>query len=102
MEGEGGQFFPLKKLLHLLVAHFSLRSGLVEELIEVASSKRKLTANQQIERRDFELVKFDVYVNDEGDSTIRGPDKAEFAGELFVNVLIGVGPKGRLVWTLAD
>ncbi|KAG6778708.1 hypothetical protein POTOM_015052 [Populus tomentosa] len=41
-----------------------------------------------IEGVDFErgeFVKFDVYVNDEGDQPLRGPDKAEFAGS-FVNV----------------
>lgn len=33
-----------------------------------------------------EFVKFDVYVNDEGDDqSLRGPDKAEFAGS-FVNI----------------
>ncbi|KAJ6885808.1 polyphenol oxidase [Populus alba x Populus x berolinensis] len=41
-----------------------------------------------IEGIDFErgeFVKFDVYVNDDGDPSPRGPNKAEFAGS-FVNV----------------
>jgi polyphenol oxidase len=56
-----------------------------------------------IEGIDFErgeFVKFDVYVNDEGDPSPRGPNKAEFAGS-FVNVPHASRTKGKSSLTLA-
>ncbi|CAK7350647.1 unnamed protein product [Dovyalis caffra] len=56
-----------------------------------------------IEGIDFErgeFVKFDVYVNDDGDQSLRGPDKSEFAGS-FVNVPHRIRTKRTACLTLA-